>query len=753
MAWIMQYKIGFKNVELFKDQTLGIGSYGKVCKAKCDNLLCAAKIIHETLCDSNSQHLIANDNPSIKPIRKFEQEVEFLREIRHPNIVQYLGIHHDLDTGLPVLLMELMDESLTSFLKKSQKPVPYHIQVNIGHDISLALSFLHSNKIIHRDLSGNNVLLIGNSRAKVTDFGMARLENSLTYTTCPGTDVYMPPEAVKENTIYTEKLDCFSFGVVVTQILTREFPAPQERFMSVNDTLYCRPIQMTVPEVERRQNQLCKIDSNHPFQPLILNCLKDRDVERPSAQQICSCIAALKENPEYKESIEAIKKEKEREIRSLKHQHTQQVQGLQDTIQLQVNRLEEKEKIIEQKEKITAENENDIVQKDKSIATEKENTKQLRQELQRIMAQHEKETQQLEMRKDFVIEQQAKKLGQITEQLQDNERARADLEKQCNELEQKLQKLGGRVRADGRNGIRFKWREGGSAPTAMYRFNDACTNGSKVYFRDSKRIYAYDTDSHNWSQLSDCPYSDCSLVIVKTLLTTVGGFDRHLKITNKLFSLTGDGNDHNWNNVFPPMPTQREYAAALSTGSHLIVAGGEKAGEVVLETVEVMNIDALQWSTIANLPEPLSQLSITLCGDRIYLLGGKDRIRKPSSSVYVCMLNSLLQLLDNPRSSPPSKSIWNRLTDLLVTNSTCVSFNGHLLAIGGEHRDSTVKPTTAAQTYDPVSNSWKIISQMLTTRSKCFAAVLPDNQLMVVGGCPGTHSATDTVEFANEKFI
>ena len=63
----------------------------------------------------------------------------------------------------------------------------------------------------------------------------------------------------------------------------------------------------------------------------------------------------------------------------------------------------------------------------------------------------------------------------------------------------------------------------------------------------------------------------------------------------------------------------------------------------------------------------------------------------------------------------------------------------------------TAKPTTAVQRYDPATNSWKVIGQMLTTRSKCFAAVLPDNQLMVVGGCPGSYGATDTVEFANMK--
>ena len=191
-------------------------------------------------------------------------------------------------------------------------------------------------------------------------------------------------------------------------------------------------------------------------------------------------------------------------------------------------------------------------------------------------------------------------------------------------------------------------------------------------------------------------------MIIKTLLTTVGGFNRCLKITNKLFSLTGDDEGQNWNDVFPPMPTKREYAAALSTGSYLIVAGGEKAGEVVLQTVEVMNIETRRWSVVADLPEPLSQLSITLCDDRVYLLGGKDASRKPSQSVYACKIPQLLE-------TSKSKPVWNRLTNLFVTNSTCVTFSGHLLAIGGEHCDSTGKPTTAVQRYDPISNSWKVV--------------------------------------------
>ena len=71
------------------------------------------------------------------------------------------------------------------------------------------------------------------------DFGMAKLgdlnprASHLTYTMCPGTDVYMPPEAVQDQPIYTEKIDWFSFGVIVVQVLTRQFPKPGNRMQKV----------------------------------------------------------------------------------------------------------------------------------------------------------------------------------------------------------------------------------------------------------------------------------------------------------------------------------------------------------------------------------------------------------------------------------------------------------------------------------------------------------------------------------------
>ena len=61
--------------------------------------------------------------------------------IKHPNIVQFLGISRDPQSGRLGLLMELMDESLTRFLKRSTGPLPYHIQLNIGQDVALALAY------------------------------------------------------------------------------------------------------------------------------------------------------------------------------------------------------------------------------------------------------------------------------------------------------------------------------------------------------------------------------------------------------------------------------------------------------------------------------------------------------------------------------------------------------------------------------------------------------------------------------------
>ena len=138
----MDKKIGFRHVEIKRGvkDILGTGAYGNVYKAVCDNLTCAAKILHLVL---------AQEEPGVGrqlyhqrlPVVRFNRECEILSNLHHPNIVQFLGVVEENIHKQPILLMELMDENLTTFLSHSKVPVPFHIQVTIIHDISLALAF------------------------------------------------------------------------------------------------------------------------------------------------------------------------------------------------------------------------------------------------------------------------------------------------------------------------------------------------------------------------------------------------------------------------------------------------------------------------------------------------------------------------------------------------------------------------------------------------------------------------------------
>ena len=296
-------ELSYGTNEIFPKETLGVGSYGRVCKAKCGQLPCAAKLLHDTM--------FGNNDPGIRKfVERFEQECQFLRMIKHPNVVQFLGTVRDPQSGRLALLMELMDESLTRFLERSTGPLPYHTQLNICHDVALALAYLHSNDIIHRDLSSNNVLLIGEgSRAKVTDFGMSKLESinprMTPLTMCPGTQACMPPEALVNPPRYSNKLDCFSHGVLAIQIVTRQFPNPTDATTTVEDARYTTGvIHAPVPERKRRKKDIDLVDPNHPLLPLALHCLKDKDTERPSAVELCGRLTTLKSQPRYASSFE-----------------------------------------------------------------------------------------------------------------------------------------------------------------------------------------------------------------------------------------------------------------------------------------------------------------------------------------------------------------------------------------------------------------------------------------------------------------
>lgn len=285
---LQENKYHYKQIITFEDKELGRGTYGTVCQALCDELPCAAKRLHPAV----FQFMDGSAEENAKKKLAFEQECQVLLSVHHPCIVQYLASYIQPETGQAVLLMELMDETLNCFLDRTKSPLPVHLQIDLCFNVIQALAYLHSCNIIHRNLTGNNVLISAGSRAKVTDYGMMRIVDShkqfnsqSKLMVLPDSAPYMPPEVFRHPPSYTTQLDIFSFGVISLQVMTGQFPQPS----SINAS-----------EIERRKADIDSLE--HPMLPATLSCLKDRDILRPTAPQLCRKFKQLRETTMYEES-------------------------------------------------------------------------------------------------------------------------------------------------------------------------------------------------------------------------------------------------------------------------------------------------------------------------------------------------------------------------------------------------------------------------------------------------------------------
>ena len=297
-----------------------------------------------------------------------------------------------------------------------------------------------------------------------------------------------------------------------------------------------------------------------------------------------------------------------------------------------------------------------------------------------------------------------------------------------------------------RDGVNLTWREGRKAPCIMSSMNNyTIADGTTVYVREVGMVYCYTASTYTWSQLPHAYRRTYNgpFVIINDFLTIVGGYHQEaVSPANQLLSLTGEGSGRTWTEVFPPMPTKRCGSTALCTGTALIVAGGSQSigSGPFYETVEVMNTETLQWSTAATLPQPVFNGPAAVCGDHVYILSVSSH---DSKSMYTCSINALLQ---SCKSRPMARArVWNRVTAPPVTKTTCVSIDGRLLTIGG--RKSNNQPTKAIYMYDPTADSWEVVSHMAKPRCYCYAAVLHNNQLMVVGG-ETKNGKTNSVQIA-----
>lgn len=288
-------------VEVHEDQVLGEGAYGIVKLGTFYSLQCAVKKLKPNMFPAGMQQL---DQQTELILQSFYNECEKLSRIRHPNVVQLLGVFSDSRNRLPVIVMELMEESLSRLLHRT-KVLPFHVTLNVMLDIAQALAYLHAFRppIVHRDLSSNNILLNSNLRAKITDLGVAKVAKgsflSWDDTPAPGTMVYMPPEVRKVPADLTPAMDIFAVGVNMVQIRTHKFPRPGPEY-----TTGRLGFNKFVPEKERRRNHLDLIARVDPLKALMLDCIRDNPRDRPSGMKLCERLQKVKGSVNYKESVQ-----------------------------------------------------------------------------------------------------------------------------------------------------------------------------------------------------------------------------------------------------------------------------------------------------------------------------------------------------------------------------------------------------------------------------------------------------------------
>uniref|UniRef100_A0A803NY72 RING-type E3 ubiquitin transferase n=1 Tax=Cannabis sativa TaxID=3483 RepID=A0A803NY72_CANSA len=220
----VQYRrYGIKEIETATDyfnpdRKIGEGGYGPVYKGFLDHTAVAIKILRPDI----SQGLV-----------QFQQEVEVLSSIRHPNMVLLVGACPEYGC----LVYEYMDNGSLDdrlFCKDYTRPIPWRDRFRIAAEITTALLFLHQRKpepLVHRDLKPGNILLDRNYVSKISDVGLAKLvpasvANTVTQyhqTAAAGTFCYIDPE-YQQTGLLGVKSDVYSLGVMLLQIITARPP-------------------------------------------------------------------------------------------------------------------------------------------------------------------------------------------------------------------------------------------------------------------------------------------------------------------------------------------------------------------------------------------------------------------------------------------------------------------------------------------------------------------------------------------------
>ena len=195
-------------------EKIGEGGMSEVFKARCNKLnrFVAVKILKKELCN----------NPDI--VEKFKGEATAIATLSDNNIVNILDV--GTQDNINYIVMEYVNGKTLKDVIKQVGKMNYDTAISVAIQIAKALDCAHRNKIIHRDVKPQNILVTEDGIMKVTDFGIAKSSNSSTITntsTIMGSAHYLSPEQAKGSFIDC-RTDLYSLGVVLYEMVTGTLP-------------------------------------------------------------------------------------------------------------------------------------------------------------------------------------------------------------------------------------------------------------------------------------------------------------------------------------------------------------------------------------------------------------------------------------------------------------------------------------------------------------------------------------------------
>jgi len=245
---------------------IGDGQYGSVYKGRCRGLEVAVKIPHKQIL--KEVHLTS-----------FRHEVEMMSKISHPNVVRFMGACTEV--GKLQIVTERCRNNLENLLASGVQLTLYE-RMRMARDAALGMTWLHEIKMVHRDLKTANLLVDFSNRVKVADFGFSQIKAADSLVEPKGTLVWMAPEMILGEG-YNEKVDVYSFGIILWEILTRQKPYPHY----VDPKAFCNAICFS------HERPPIPPDTPAALKRLMTSCWSSTPSERISFSQIVQSLSEI----------------------------------------------------------------------------------------------------------------------------------------------------------------------------------------------------------------------------------------------------------------------------------------------------------------------------------------------------------------------------------------------------------------------------------------------------------------------------